>query len=135
MSHENEGWVYIRYTVTILCNPIKDLLPYWFAVVCQALLSFMTWKIYARKRVRRILYGELPEGSSFICDAARAAEYNAGLVPIRKYGEPFERDTSALRFAEFILLEEIIYCVILVSHQSNIYNNIRVMATKVVRIR
>lgn len=93
MSHENEGWVDTLHTVTILCNPIKDLLPYWFTVVCQALLSFMAWKIYVRKRVRRILYGELPEGSSFICDAARVAEYNAGLVQIRKYGEPFERAT------------------------------------------
>jgi hypothetical protein len=53
----------------------------------------MAWKIYVRKRVRRILYGELPEGSSFICDAARAAEYNEGLMLIRKYGEPFERAT------------------------------------------
>ena len=93
MSHENEGCFDTRRTVTILCNPIKDLLPYWFTVVCQALLSFMAWKIYVRKRVRRILYGELPEGSSFICDAARAAEYNDGLMLIRKYGEPFERAT------------------------------------------
>jgi len=93
VSHENEGWVYIRHIVTILCSPIKDLLPYWFAVVCQALLSFMVWKIYVRKSVLRILYGELPEGSSFICDVTRAAEYIDDLVLIRKYGEPFERDT------------------------------------------
>jgi hypothetical protein len=93
VSHENESWVYTRHTVTILCNPIKDLLPYWLTVVCQALLSFMAWKMYVRKRVRRILYGELPEGSSFICDATRAAEYNDGLVLIGKYGEPFERAT------------------------------------------
>ena len=46
-----------------------------------------------RKSVLRILYGELPEGSSFICDVTRAAEYIDDLVLIRKYGEPFERDT------------------------------------------
>jgi len=84
VPHENEGWVYIRQNVTILCNPIKDLLPYRFTVVCHALLSFMAWKIYVRKRVRGILYGELPERSCFICDAGRAAEYNDGLVLIRK---------------------------------------------------
>jgi len=93
VSHENEGCVYIRHTVTILCNPVKDLLPYWFTVVCQTLPSFMAWKLYVRKRVRRIMYGELPGGSSFICDSARAAEYNDGLVLFGKYGELFERAT------------------------------------------
>jgi hypothetical protein len=86
---EVNSLVRTRHTVkTFLYTPIKELLPYWSTVVCQELRSFMTWKIYVRKCVHRILCGELPEGSWLMCDAVRATEYNDSWALIRLYGDP-----------------------------------------------
>jgi len=49
---------------------VNSLLPYRSAVVCQALLSCRTCKIYVRKCVGRILDGELSEGYWLMRDAA-----------------------------------------------------------------
>jgi hypothetical protein len=76
------------HTVAILYTPIKELLLYWSTVVCQELLSFIAFKIYARKRVHRILCGELPEGSWLMCDAVGATEYNDSWALIKLYGGP-----------------------------------------------
>jgi hypothetical protein len=81
-------WFRTRHTVeTFLYTPTKELLPYWSTVVCQELRPFMTWKMYVRKCVHRILCGELPEGSWLMCDAVKAAEYNDSWALIRLYGD------------------------------------------------